>query len=105
MNTSDLAGLKSSTSTIKWILGLLLPLFVLIVGSWVGMTYNGVQETLREVKTDVTQVKVMVNQNAIAAALSRQQFERYQLDMQEVKNDLEDHRRAQERQSKKPHNQ
>ncbi len=90
-NTKDITSLKSSTITIKWVISIGLPVLMLILGAFMGNAYNTLKDTLKDLSSDVNQVKIAVNQNTTAAALARQGQQQLKESLEEVKVAVKDY--------------
>lgn len=91
--SSGLVSLKSSHVTMRWVITIGLPVLVLILGSFMALAYDTIRENLREIKVDVAQIKITVNQNAISNALSQQKVDEYRREMDQIKLTLREHDR------------
>lgn len=79
-NTTDLAGLKSSMRTIQWIVGLLVPIAVVIIGYF--QSQNA--EVLRKIDTNVSNVQSIVAAGVTTDAIMKIEIEnlKRQIDQQ-----------------------
>lgn len=70
-NTTDLAGLKSSMRTIQWIVGLLVPLAVIIIGYF----QNQNSDVLKKIDTNVSTVQAIVAAGVTTDAILKLEIE------------------------------
>lgn len=87
-NTTDLAGLKSSTGTIKTLLQIGLPI-VITVGLFIaGIAYNSMTDTLQNIRADVKDVKSAVVVANLADVSTRMEVEQLKKDVAGIQLEL-----------------
>jgi len=80
-NTTDLSSLKSETKTIKWVIGLGLP----VATALLLLYFNTLSTTLREIRMDLKEIKYEISQAAIMDATTRIEVEQLKKDVAEIK--------------------
>jgi hypothetical protein len=74
-NTEDIHAMKSAIVTIKWVVNAGLPLITLILGAYIGQVQGNINKSLDEIKADVNQVQVTIQDHALSSAPVRRQVE------------------------------
>ena len=80
-NTTDLSSLKSATNTMKWVIGLGLP----VATAMLLLYFNTLSTTLREIRMDLKEIKYEISQAAIMDATTRIEVEQLKKDVSEIK--------------------
>lgn len=69
-NGTELAGIKSSLGTLKWVAGFALPICMAAIGTFYTLTY----ESLKTIATDTKELKDMMVSGQVAAATQASEF-------------------------------
>jgi hypothetical protein len=84
-NTKDIAGLKATGGTNRWIIQIALPLLLVVFSAFATLAYNGLKDTLKEIQVDVRGVKAVVDLAAVSNAVTRTEVEQLKKDVAELK--------------------
>ena len=80
-NTTDLSSLKSETKTIKWVIGIGLP----VATALLLLYFNTLSSTLRDIRQDLKEIKYDISQAAIMDATTRIEVEQLKKEVAEIK--------------------
>lgn len=84
-NTTDLANLKGSISTIKWLWPLLFAAISGILAFTINYVLQDIKGTMLEIKADVKELTYTVSQSAIIDATTRLEVEQLKKDVAEIR--------------------
>lgn len=80
-NTTDIAANKASHSTLRWVIGISLPVLVVLAG-WAHLQST---DTLKSIQADVKAVQATINTGATADATTRIEIEQIKADIRDLK--------------------